>query len=227
MFTCPQCDFISQNESIFNEHITKAHAGQPTCPFCFVGFRDYPSIRKHCETSHIELRVQEDKKRRNVPEGRKRPCRYFRNGRGHCQPRSGTCEFDHTIISDGEREICFHKEACRYKPYCIFLHPEGQGDNGWQINRSKVSKICRFAEQGEQCMRTVCNFYHPDVRNTNLGFHWDQYRKPPLEESQEMMTSTGKIPSMPVRIPVIVRNNLLSRKEFPDLSQKLKGMSLD
>ena len=72
-------------------------------------------------------------------------------------------------------------------------------------------------------MRTVCNFYHPAVRNTNLGFHWDQYRKPPLEEIQE----TGKIPSMPVRIPVIVRNNLLSRKEFPNLSQKLKGMSLD
>ena len=87
----------------------------------------------------------------------------------------------------------------------------------------KFLKICRFAEQGEQCMRTVCNFYHPAVRNTNLGFHWDQYRKPPLEESQEMMTSTGKIPSMPVRIPVIVRNNLLSRKEFPELSQKLKG----
>ena len=45
-YNCLQCDFISQNEIMFNEHLTKAHAGQPTCPFCFIAFIDYPSIRK-------------------------------------------------------------------------------------------------------------------------------------------------------------------------------------
>ena len=40
MYKCPQCDFISQNEIFISEHMTKAHAGQPNCPFCFVGFKD-------------------------------------------------------------------------------------------------------------------------------------------------------------------------------------------
>ena len=51
---CPQCDFISQNAVFFNEHITTAHAGQPNCPFSFLGFKDYLSLRKHCENSHTE-----------------------------------------------------------------------------------------------------------------------------------------------------------------------------
>ena len=39
LFKCPQCDFISQNEIFFNEHVLNAHAGQPTCPFCYEGFK--------------------------------------------------------------------------------------------------------------------------------------------------------------------------------------------
>ena len=74
-------------------------------------------------------------------------------------------------------------------------------------------------------MHDVSSFYHPAVRN-NLGFHWAQQRKPPLRDV-EIMISTEKIPSVPVRIPVIVRNNLQSRKKFPELSQSLKGLSLD
>ena len=84
-------------------------------------------------------------------------------------------------------------------------------------------------------MRTVCSFYHPFVRQNlgfqpavreNLGFHWDQHRQPPPKR-EEMMTSTRKIPSVPVRLPGIVTANLQSRKEFPDLCQSLKGFSLD
>jgi uncharacterized C2H2 Zn-finger protein len=54
MFKCPQCDFISQNKVFFNEHVTKAHAGKPTCPFCYNGFEDLPSLRKYCELYHKE-----------------------------------------------------------------------------------------------------------------------------------------------------------------------------
>ena len=128
LFKCSQFDFLAQNETYFNEHMGKVHAGQPICPFCYISCDDYPSLRKHCESRHKEIRSEKVK---NIPEGRKRPCRFFRNGEGWCSPRTGTCEFDHTIIPDHERELCFHKQACTYKPYCIFNHPEGQGDK-WQ-----------------------------------------------------------------------------------------------
>ena len=133
LLKCPQCDFLTQNETFFNEHVSKAHAGgQPTCPFCFIGCKDFPSLRKHCADYHKE--VNSGRKISSVPEGRKRPCRFFRNGLGKCMPRSGNCMFDHTIIPDHERELCFHKHACTYKPYCIFFHPEGQEEEEWLTN---------------------------------------------------------------------------------------------
>ena len=49
---CSQCDFISQNEKYFNEHVVKVHSNQPTCPFCFRAFENYVAVRKHCESSH-------------------------------------------------------------------------------------------------------------------------------------------------------------------------------
>ena len=49
MLKCPQCDFLSQNETYFNEHVSKVHAKQPTCPFCFKAFDSYPAVRKHFE----------------------------------------------------------------------------------------------------------------------------------------------------------------------------------
>ena len=62
--------------------------------------------------------------------------------------------------------------------------------------------------------------------NRNIwGFHWGQGREPPLTE-EERMTSTRNVPTIPVRIPVIVRN-LGSRQEFPELGKSLKGLSLD
>ena len=30
---CRQCDFVSQTESLFNQHLNAAHVGNPTCPF--------------------------------------------------------------------------------------------------------------------------------------------------------------------------------------------------
>ena len=57
---CPQCDFISQNETYFNEHMTKVHSGQPICPFCFIAFKNYSTLRKHCETVHRELKKKEE-----------------------------------------------------------------------------------------------------------------------------------------------------------------------
>ena len=91
LFKCPRCDFISQNETEFNEHIVKAHAGQPTCPFCFFGAVDYPSLRKHIEMKHKELRNTEQAGAEPRIEVNRKPCRYFKNGEGQCTPRYGKC----------------------------------------------------------------------------------------------------------------------------------------
>ena len=77
---CPQSDFISQNDVFFNEHMTKVHAGQPNCHFCFMGFRDYFTLKKDCENAHKENKSGNQPKK--LPEGRKRPCRFFKNGKG-------------------------------------------------------------------------------------------------------------------------------------------------
>ena len=225
MFECPQCDFLSQNEVFFNEHIVKAHVGQPTCPFCFNGFKDYMTLRKHCETSHYEKKA--GKSQTIIPEGRKRPCRYFRNGEGNCSPPSGSCDFDHSVVPNSERQLCFHKQACRYKPNCIFYHPEGQGEDAWQQYRSKVAKICRFAEQGVACMRSVCNFFHPSNMN-NLGFPWELHRQPPQPvQKEEEIPSTKNNQGTGMRIPVIVKNFLMKKQDFPELSVRMEGMALD
>ena len=49
LLRCPQCDFISQNETYFIEHITKVHVNQLTCHFCSKAFKSYTEVRKHCE----------------------------------------------------------------------------------------------------------------------------------------------------------------------------------
>ena len=54
---CPQCDFMSQKQTVFNDHMTKVHAGKQNCPFCFLGFKDFPALRKHCESSHQRANV--------------------------------------------------------------------------------------------------------------------------------------------------------------------------
>ena len=75
----------------------------------------------------------------NIPAGGmvKKPCRYFKNGEGNCSPKNGRCDFDHTIIPFSERQQCFNKQSCRYKPFCIFYHPEGQDEDGFQANVRK------------------------------------------------------------------------------------------
>ena len=76
------------------------------------------------------------------------------------------------------------------------------------------------AESGVACLRSECNFYHPP-RVEAEGFHWEQIIKPPIMKKAKMMTSTAKIP---VRIPVIVRNE---KKMKEDLTQRLEGLALD
>ena len=199
-YKCQHCDFISQYENVFNEHISKAHAGQPICPFCFIGFQSFALLRKHCESSHKELRNDNNQQRH--PEPRKRPCRFFKNGQGDCRPRSGVCLFDHSVIPDNEREGCFHKESCTFEPHCIFFHPEGQVDDGWKQDRRNPAKLCHYTENGRTCMRSVCSFFHPP-RVSSSVFHWEQTMKPPLRNMEEIA---------PVRIPVIVRNRMTNNK---------------
>ena len=212
---------------MFNEHLTKAHAGQPTCPFCFICFSDYPSIRKHCEIKHREM--NNNKKDTKGSEGRKRPCRYFQNGEGQCLPRSGVCLYDHTVIPNNERVACFHKEACTYKPYCIFVHPEGQGEDAWMFQKRKSAKICRYVENGETCLRSACNFFHPAIHPASFpsmrnvsGFQWEQNKEPPLVEEPVLVN----IPKLPKRVSVIVRNSRTT-EDIQEVNQSLKKMNLN
>jgi hypothetical protein len=97
---CQQCDFISQNEIVFNVHIVvKAHTGHPSCPFCLIGVLDYPALRKHCELKHKEVTTNKEQAGAEQRHGvKQRPCIYFKNGQGHCAPRSGVCSYCHTVI---------------------------------------------------------------------------------------------------------------------------------
>ena len=159
---------------------------------------------KHCAIEHRE-EFSNEKESEKISTIRKRPCRYFRNG-----------------------ELCFHKQACKFKPNCIFLHPEGQQKGEWQINKNKVAKMCHYSQQGKPCLRYVCNFYH-SPSGQNLDFHWDQRIEPPLVDRTGRTTSTMNFKKVPNRISVIVKNNLnlQSKQEFPDLGTSMKGISLD
>ena len=68
---CPQCDFPPQNETYFNEHMTKVHSGQPNSLFCFIAFKNYSTVRKHCETVHRELKKKEEEHKSHAE--RKKP----------------------------------------------------------------------------------------------------------------------------------------------------------
>ena len=197
---CPQCDFITPSEIFFNKHMTMIHTG-PNCPFCFLPFDDYASLRKHCTQAH------EEPKNKLENSKFKKPCRFFRNGEGNCSPRNGEeCLFSHSIIPFSERQECFHKQSCKFKPFCIFYHPEGQNEENWQKSTHKISKICHSSQQGFVCMRSVCRYYHPTVANQD--FQLEQLKKPPI---------------MVNRVPVIVKN----KNPLKNLNQSLKSMDLN
>ena len=205
-FKCGNCEFISQNKIFFNEHMTKQHTGQQN------GANDFNIPNPIYHNVH-----------ENRTERKKMPCRFFNNGNGRCTPRTGTCNYDHRIIPNEECELCFHKETCTYKPYCIFFHPEGQDKENWEQSKRKIARVCRFAANGETCMRSVCDFYHP---KTNIGsvFHMEQIRKPPIQTRTVPMISRN---ILPVRVPVIVRRNKPTNPGVDSMKMSLKEMSLD
>ena len=216
IFRCPQCDFLTPSELFFNQHMTEVHTG-PNCPFCFLPFKEYSELRRHCtekhdETKNVKITTEAVSNIKSSWKSKK-PCRYFKNGEGNCTPRNGKeCEFDHNIIPFSERQECYHKQACQYKPYCIFYHPEGQNVEKWQKNSKQVSKICHFSQQGLACMRSECKFYHPVMSNYQ-DFPWEHLKKPP-----KVLNTLEKM-----RVPVIVKN----RYQVNSLSQSLRGLELD
>ena len=152
LLKCPQCDFMTQNETFFNEHMTNLHSGLPKCPFCFLAFQDYSSLRKHCRTVHAETRNNQTERmdniqtggraRDNIPEGRKniRPCRYFQNGEGKCAPKNGKC--DHSIIPFNEREVCFHNQNVSISHSAFFITLRGRMRvTGRQITREQPKYV--------------------------------------------------------------------------------------
>ena len=144
MFHCPQCDFLSQNERYFNDHVSKVHANQPTCPFCFIAFDNFPSVRKHCELQHKEMKGEKQPMQKEVIQ---KPCRFFRNGSGQCSPPSGICDYDHSIIPDNERAICFNKQACTFKPFCIFSIRKDRTMKSGNKQKKNFQNLSQFIER--------------------------------------------------------------------------------
>ena len=208
---CKFCDFISMNDNYFNEHITKVHGNQIICPYCFHPYKEYVDLRSHIQNTHKEVdNVKSDRKK-------KQPCRYFRNGEGSCNPKNGHCNYDHNIIPFVERAECLHKQNCQFKPYCIFYHPEGQGNLNVQNVRND-RRLCRFAANGVTCPRKQCSFYHPLERNSQ-GFQREQQVEPPPLSIQGNMEK-----ERPVRVSVIVMNQ---KKNKTMLSQTLTSLNLN
>ena len=116
------------------------------------------------------------------------------------------------MIPFTERAECLHKESCKFKPFCIFYHPEGQG----VLNAQNVSKLCRFTAKGESCPRTHCTFNHTIPTKTQ-DFQKEHLVNPPPLKIPEMAA-----PNV-VRVSVIVMNQ---KKERSMLSQQMTSLNL-
>ena len=55
---CPQCNFTSMNKTARDQHMKEGHENHPSCPFCFVGFKNHHYLRKHIDQAHEELTLQ-------------------------------------------------------------------------------------------------------------------------------------------------------------------------
>ena len=230
MLKCDQCDFMSQNQQYFNQHIESMHGKNPTCPFCLVEFKSYADVRKHCQETHNTVTAKSEPSRKI---GSQRPCRFFQYGNGQCTPPSGVCHYSHDVVPENERQRCRHKEACVFKPHCVFFHPEGQRNEGWSQSRKSI-KICFSAQKGLPCYRSVCLYAHPYVRNP-MGiaqdFHQSAQKKPPLNVSvEEIMSVEGlsidNFPMLTPRVSVIVRNPVPKSSTMKDLVQNLKVVKI-
>ena len=144
---CPQCDFVSQNKTILEQHVKQAHSHQPTCPFCYIGYSNHIALRKHIDSMHKEKTLQIYRSGEQDNNGalqsfsssngqfsspvqssstlaRKRgPCAFFLQPRG-CK-KGSDCDFSHeeTRISK-VRKLCRNGPECSWKPGCKFIHLE-------------------------------------------------------------------------------------------------------
>ena len=126
---------------------------------------------------------------------------------------------------NNKREACFYKEACKHKQFCILYFPEDQVEDAWMFQKRKSAKICRYVENGETCLISTCNFFHPAfhpasfpaMRNVS-GFQWEQNKEPPL------MEELVNIPKLPKR--VIVRMSR-TKEDIQEVNQSLKKMNLN
>ena len=57
--------------------MTKVNSGQPW-PFCFIAFKNYSTLRKHCENVHRELKKKQEEHKTHAE--KKKPCRSYNNG---------------------------------------------------------------------------------------------------------------------------------------------------
>ena len=223
MFKCALCDFITQNGVYFTKHVNKVHGNNSTCKFCYKTFKSEETLKQHSQIYHREGIIK------------KRPCRFFRNGSRKCNPMLGKCQYDHTIVPDDALEFCRHKQACKYKPFCIFRHPDGQTENDWQKVTKNSAKICKFTVNGETCPRLMCNFLHPvgnnapiiDLTNAYSIFQAEQLKEPPLMETAKSlpMMTLKEISLLSKRVPVIVRNVKIST-QMTELSKCLQKTNI-
>ena len=59
LYRCPQCHYSSQNKSALVQHVSATHSKeQPSCPFCWIGFKNHLFLRKHINEMHAEITLQ-------------------------------------------------------------------------------------------------------------------------------------------------------------------------
>ena len=134
----------------------RVHSGQLLCPFCFICCDDYPSLRKHCETRHKEMKKEKEK---NVSDGKKKPCRYFRNGEGVCSPRSGKCDYNHAIIPDEERELCFTNYLAPTNLTAYFITRKNKEMmNGKETEENLERFVVMLRMEGLVCVPSALSF---------------------------------------------------------------------
>ena len=187
-------------------------------------------MRNHCNETH---KTVSPKSERNGESRIKRPCRFFQYGNGKCNPPSGVCHYSHDIVPENERQLCRHREACVFKPHCVFFHPEGQRNEEWSQRRKSI-KICFSAQKGIPCYKPVCLYAHPYVGNpmgVNQDFHQTVQKEPPLNVSVEEIMSVGGLsidnfPMLHPRVSVIVRNPVPVSSTMKDLVQNLKVVKI-
>ena len=160
---CPQCNIVSHNKTALEQHVKQIHSNEPSCPFCFVGFRTHQFLRKHIDDYHKERTLKRVQNNNSVVQSygvgktvvKKRPCAFFTQPKG-CK-KGLDWDFSHDLSNRGAvlkvHKLCRNGLNCSWKPGCKFIHLED-------------GEVMPHRAQRDQ----VQDFVMPNVRQPPPGF---------------------------------------------------------